>query len=99
MGFEILIKLLLLKNLGRIFNKELAIKPSLPDQVSEWKQPFVMRSDRIIVIIAILSHCLLKAKVKYNLKSKIKQLLDGNTQVNIRDMGFPVNWFEHKVLI
>ncbi len=83
---------------GRLWNRELAIKPAIPYKMKEWHDPVEIENHRIFGVIAILVYCLNKLKADFDLRGEVRTLLDKNSFVDIRGMGMYPEWFGHKVV-
>ncbi len=83
---------------GRLWNRELAIKPGIPHKVKLWQDPFLIENHRIFGVIAVLTYCLLKVRSEYDLVSHVKTLLDLNPSISKVQMGMTLNWIDHRIL-
>ena len=79
---------------GRLWNREISIKPALPNERHnpEWYYPVPFRCDRVFVVLTIISYLLDRIDPKNDWQKKVINLLTDFSDVPKRSMGFPDNW-------
>lgn len=79
---------------GRLWNRELGIKPRIPDNNGIWKQPVVVANKRIFGVLTILKYIINHIAPQSKWGSRLFKLLEDYPDVPIKSMGFPDNWRE-----
>ena len=85
---------------GRLWNRELAIRPSCPKN-PHWKPPATPRTDRIFIILLMLRHLLAAIPTGDEWQQRCSNLL-GTMADDPRwrqGMGLPDNWQEHPLWV
>jgi len=84
---------------GRLFNKELAIKPTIPhkEHNPEWHDPYRIQNYKVYSIIMVLNYLVEEIAPQSNWKGRFADLLAKYDDIPARVLGFPENWEEHKV--
>lgn len=76
---------------SRLWNREMAIKPSIPRVSAGW--PYhVPSADRLYCILVIIRHLLLRTNPKCQWCERLFALLDKHPEVDLNAMHFPANW-------
>lgn len=76
---------------SRLWNKELAVKPVLPNS---WNAQGIDNS-RFYVIALIIQTLLLEVSPQSGWKNRLKEHLDDYPAVDVTQMHFPVDWYQH----
>jgi len=74
---------------SRIWNRTLAIKPIIPNKLSEWKD---IDNSNIFCIFLIFKKLIIIPGEWEIFKNNLLQLLEDYNDVDIESMGFPVDW-------
>lgn len=74
---------------SRIWDRTLAIKPKIPNKLCEWKD---VSNFKIFCLFLIFKKLIIAPKEWENFKNNLLQLLEKYNDVNIKSMGFPVDW-------
>ncbi len=82
---------------SRLWNKELAIRPDIPEKDSVWKSLFPEPNKRVFAPLTIMQYCLNQIHSENNFKSHLMDLLKSNPTSDSRAMGFPANWDQHQI--
>jgi len=78
---------------ARLWNKEIPIlSHNLNNPVFPWITPDITDMKRIYFRICIIKYLLFTVSPNNRFTQKLKSLLDEYTTIDIRAMGFPVNW-------
>lgn len=79
---------------GRLWNRELGIKPKIPrDGVyPDWHRPVRVLPERVFSVLTICRHCLRQVAPQSKWPNRLLHLLDENTSIPTRSMGFPEDW-------
>jgi abortive infection bacteriophage resistance protein len=79
---------------GRLWNKELGIKPYIPLQKDypDWHTPYTVPNNRIFGVLTICRYCLTRIAPQSRWPAHVTQLLNDFPAVLIAQMGFPANW-------
>lgn len=76
---------------SRLWNRELAIKPSLPRNSKAWPYT-VPTTDRLYCVLVILQHCLMRIAPRCSWKARLLGVFDAHPGVEIAAMGIPNDW-------
>jgi len=84
---------------GRLWNKELGIKPYIPMQKNypDWHTPYMVPNNRVFVILTICRYCLGIIAPQSRWPTHVTQLLDDFPAVDNAKMGFPEKWQESEL--
>lgn len=82
---------------SRLWNRELAIKPTFPDKDPQWQNPFPINHRKSIAIFTIAYYLLKKFGEGRVVKEPLFALFNKNPSVNKDAMGFPANWNMHEI--
>ena len=74
---------------SRIWNRTLAIKPKVPNKLTEWKG---ISSSKIFCVFLIFKKLIIIPGEWEYFKNNLMQLLKEHDDVNIKGMGFPSDW-------
>jgi abortive infection bacteriophage resistance protein len=79
---------------GRLWNKELGVKPMIPvaPHYPEWHEPVRIGPERVFGILSICKHCLDRIAPQSQWPDRLDQLLASYPEIPIAEMGFPENW-------
>ncbi len=77
---------------SRVWNRELGIKPLLPDKSKYWKELRGSCNNRIFIIVLIINYLLMKINSKFDFFDKVKKLFDDFPCIDIGKMGFMDDW-------
>lgn len=79
---------------GRLWNRVLGVKPYIPrkNKYTEWHVPVQITQDKVFGIITILYYMLSRVASKSRWRDRFENLLKEYPDVNIQNMGFPINW-------
>ncbi len=77
---------------GRLWNRELGIKPKIPKNQSHFHAPVLIGNDRLFGILSICRFALLRIAPQSSWASRLKELLLRFPNIPIQPMGFPLNW-------
>jgi abortive infection bacteriophage resistance protein len=76
---------------SRLWNRELAIRPSLPRPSAGW--PYhVPSADRLYCVLVIIRHLLLQISPRCKWSDRLFALLDGHPEMDLKSMHFPDAW-------
>ena len=80
----------------RLWNRELPIRPKLPDKHHrpEWYIPAPIDNTRIFSVLTLLRYLLSYVAPLEGWSVRLEQLLDAYSEISIRSMGFPLNWHD-----
>lgn len=81
---------------GRLWNRELGIKPKLPypRKYPEWHFAQKVSNSRIFVILLICKYCLSIIAPQSQWPTRLQFLLKQNPNIPHKSMGFPDNWIQ-----
>ncbi|MBX3408120.1 MAG: Abi family protein [Phycisphaeraceae bacterium] len=79
---------------GRLWNRDLGIKPKIPDKLSEWNTPVAVTGDRVFGILTICKWSLDRVAPQSGWSDRFRALLATSPTIPIVSMGFPANWQE-----
>jgi len=74
---------------SRIWNRTLAIKPKVPNKLAEWKG---ISNSKIFCLFLIFKKLIILPGEWENFKNNLLQLLEEHNDIDIKRMGFPVDW-------
>lgn len=83
---------------GRLWNRVIGYKPLMLKKRKhpEWHVEPSVSNDKVFIIILIMRHLLRICAPESNWHNEIEKLID-NSNIQIRSMGFPVDWKNHPV--
>jgi abortive infection bacteriophage resistance protein len=76
---------------SRLWNRELAIKPSIPNVSRAWPYQ-VPNNDRLYVMLVIVRHCLLITNPRCKWRERLFKLFDEHPEIDLSAMGIPKDW-------
>ena len=81
---------------GRLWNRELGIKPKLPNprKHPQWNFPKPIPNQRVFIILTICRYCLNRIAPQSHWSSRMFSLLERFPDIPRINMGFPNNWEE-----
>lgn len=82
---------------GRLWNRELGLKPRIPEKAPRWHDPVEIQNNRIFGILTILKHCLDIVASQSQWPIRMRALLDASPHIPTGQMGFPKNWKESPI--
>jgi len=74
---------------SRIWNRTLAIKPKVPNKLAEWKG---ISNSKIFCLFLIFKKLIILPSEWENFKNNLLQLLEEHNDIDIKRMGFLVDW-------
>lgn len=77
---------------ARLWNRQLGIKPKIPDRNPIWSDPVKVKGDRIFGILCICKWSLDRIAPTSAWADRLRSLLDEYASVSRRSMGFAENW-------
>lgn len=77
---------------GRLWNRELGLKPQIPEKDTRWHDPVEVQNNRIFAILTILKHSLDIIAPQSQWPLRLKSLLDESPHIPLKQMGFPKDW-------
>lgn len=83
---------------GRLWNRELAVRPRIPKKTNRWHTPFEIPNNRIMGVSSVIYHMLTGFSSSVSsFKTDLQELLNKQDPAHIKRMGFPENWLEHRI--
>jgi abortive infection bacteriophage resistance protein len=82
---------------SRLWNKQLAIRPDIPEKDEVWKSLFPEPNNRVFTFLTIMNYCLINIGSTGNFKTRLQTLLKENPLSNVHSMGFDADWDKHKL--
>lgn len=81
---------------GRLWNRELGVKPLLPNKhkYPQWHTPVVISQNRVFGVLTLLYHLLKTIAPQSGWKNRLFVLLEEYPEISRQCMGFPDNWKE-----
>ena len=82
---------------ARLWNRELAIKPILPDarHDARWHSPQVVPNNRIFVVLTLLRFALKHTAPQSQWHRRMFELFDEYPEIPLLPMGIPADWRNH----
>lgn len=77
---------------GRLWNRELGVKPKIPRKQSVWHQPVEVANNRIFGILTICKYCLNRIAPQSHWPQRLQDLLTQFPDIPKISMGFSVDW-------
>lgn len=77
---------------GRLWNRELGVKPKIPNKDKQWHAPVSVGNDRLFGILTICKYCMDRIAPQSGWPQRVRSLLDGSPDIPLRSMGFPQEW-------
>lgn len=83
---------------GRLWNRELGIKPIIPDAKSKkWHEPVKISNNRMFSVLTILRYLLDYIAPQSEWKKRLNDLFEKYPDVPLMSMGFHENWKESEL--
>lgn len=79
---------------SRLWNRELEIRPVLPEGRPEWSSPKSMENTRIFSALHVLQYCGMRIGRDIGLARRLRLLFTAYPRINRNVMGFPEDWEE-----
>jgi abortive infection bacteriophage resistance protein len=82
---------------ARLWNRELAIKPTLPDLKNDprWYGPRAISPKRIFVVLTLQQQLLRQIAPQSGWRERLFNLFDRFPDIPLRAMGIPADWRTH----
>lgn len=82
---------------ARLWNRELAIKPMLPDarHDARWHPPNAVPNNRIFAVLTVLRYALKQTAPQSQWHTRLFELFDDYKEIPLPPMGIPANWRNH----
>jgi abortive infection bacteriophage resistance protein len=82
---------------SRLWNRELAIKPIIPDprNAPDWHAPGAINNSRIFVVLTLLHYLMRHIAPQSHWRNRLYSLFDRYPGIPMDSMGFPSDWKEH----
>lgn len=82
---------------GRLWNRELAIKPMLPNAKHDprWHTPLAVQNHRIFAVLTILHYLLCRIAPQSGWRDRLTVLFDRYHCIPLLPMGIPADWRKH----
>lgn len=77
---------------GRLWNRQLGVKPKIPRKQPAWHQPIEVDNNRIFGVLTICKYCLDKIAPQSRWPQRLNELLAEYPDIPKISMGFPDNW-------
>lgn len=77
---------------GRLWNRELGVRPKIPRKDLGWHNPIVVCNDRMFGILTLLKHCLNIVAPQSHWPERMMSLLSEFPEIPLHEMGFPDDW-------
>ena len=74
---------------SRVWNRTLAIKPKVPNKLAEWKG---ISNSKIFCLFLIFKKLIIMPGEWKNFKNNLLQLLEEHNDIDMKRMGFLVDW-------
>ncbi len=79
---------------SRLWNRELGIKPKIPERIADWHAPVRVTGDRVFGTLTICKWSLDRIAPQSGWSGRFRALIAASPTVPIQSMGFPTNWQE-----
>jgi len=79
---------------GRLWNRELGMKPMIPKKDARWHDPVDVANNRVFGVLTILKYLLDEIAPQSGWSGRLMQLLAEYSDTPRESMGFPVDWSE-----
>ena len=82
---------------ARLWNRELAIKPVIPDakNAPDWHPPHAVPNNRVFVVLTLLRYMLSPIAPQSDWRGRLFKLFDRYPNVPLKSMGLDGNWRQH----
>ena len=84
---------------ARLWNREIPIRPQIPDQKHnpEWHSPVQFDNKRVFTVLTLLQYLLQFIEPKNDFQEQLEILLLAYPEIPITAMGFPANWKDSSI--
>lgn len=82
---------------SRLWNRQLGIRPILPEGSPEWGSPRPMGNNRIFSVLSVLQYCGRQIGRDLDLARRLALLFQAYPGVNRNAMGFPEDWENYQI--
>jgi abortive infection bacteriophage resistance protein len=82
---------------ARLWNRELAIKPIIPDLRHDprWHSPHPVPNNRMFAVLTLLRYMLSHCAIQSKWRDRLFALFDGYSEIPLASMGIPPDWRSH----
>ncbi|MBX3316419.1 MAG: Abi family protein [Phycisphaeraceae bacterium] len=77
---------------SRLWNRELGIKPKIPERLTEWHAPVRVTGDRVFGTLTICKWSLDRIAPQSRWADRLHALMNDSDGIPLESMGFPPNW-------
>lgn len=86
---------------GRLWNRELAIKPLIPDERREplWHTPLAVGNNRVFAVLTLLQYMMRRVAPRSGWRQRLFDLFGRYPGIPLASMGIPENWRNHSLWI
>jgi abortive infection bacteriophage resistance protein len=77
---------------GRLWNRELGYKPTIPKADRDWHEPVEVANNRVFGVLTILKYLLSDITPDTQWRARLNELLAEYPEIRLRSMGFPEDW-------
>jgi len=82
---------------SRLWNRELGIKPLIPDKMPEWHAPISIPNNKVFGVLSICIYMLNRVAPNSQWKQRLKDLLAEYPLIPLNEMGFINDWEKHSI--
>ena len=84
---------------SRLWNRELALKPLIPDEKHDarWHGGSAVLNERVFVVLTLLHYCLRQVAPQTAWRDRLFTLFDRFPNVPLGSMGIPTDWRTHEL--
>ncbi len=82
---------------SRIWNRQLAIQPKIPNKDTSWITPFLPNNNRLFSLILIIHSLCKNLRNQFKFKNTLEKLIMKYPDINYKSMGFQDGWEKHKI--
>jgi len=86
---------------SRLWNRELAIKPILPDPRHDprWHSPSTVTNNRVFAVLTVLQYLMRHIAPQSHWRDRLYTLFDKYPEIPVGPMGMPADWKKHPLWI
>ncbi len=77
---------------GRLWNRELGVRPKIPHKDPDWHSPVKVESSRMFAVLTICRYSLSRIAPQSLWPDRLRDLLTAFPRVPLLSMGFPLDW-------
>ncbi len=77
---------------GRLWNRELGVKPKIPARIAAWNAPIKVTGERMFGVLTVCKWCLDRIAPQSRWAERVRQLLSEFPDIPRLSMGFPADW-------